>query len=81
MDSLQGCLEVKFVLQRILESIFVDAFCVVEVRLTHDGTSLLLRRFVRRCEAGLELLMEGAGHRLGVQTGAPDALSSELWVH
>lgn len=83
MDGLERRLEVKFILQRILESIFVDAFCVVEVRLTHDGTALLrlLCRVVRRGEAGLELLVEGVGHRLGFQTRAPDAFSSELRIH
>ena len=83
MDGLERRLEVKFILQRILESIFVDAFCVVEVRLTNDGTALLrlLSRVVRRSEAGLELLVEGVGHRLGFQTRAPDAFTSELRIH
>lgn len=83
VDGLERRLEVKFILQRILESIFVDAFCVVEVRLTHDGTALLrlLSRVVCRGEAGLELLVEGVGHRLGFQTRALDAFSSELRIH
>lgn len=80
VDGLERRLEVKFILQRILESIFVDAFCVVEVRLTHDGTALL-SLVVRRGEAGLELLVEGVGHRLGFQTRALDAFSSELRIH